>query len=132
MILEEGIFSHLSGNAAVSALVASRIHPVTLPQSVTFPALSYRRISGQRVNHLAGSSGLQHPRIQMSAWSKTYSQAKNITENVRLSLEGFRGTMGTIQVDGVVFLGDHDLYEDETELYHIASDFEIWAHEPKP
>lgn len=45
MQIEEAIFSQLSNNAGVSALVASRIYPMFLDDDVVEPAIYYRRIT---------------------------------------------------------------------------------------
>ena len=135
MLIEEALRTYLAGNSGVSAIVSGIIYPVVLPQGVQLPALMFQRISGVRVESLQGSSGLAHPIFQIDCFSEQkdgYSQVKALAEVVRLALEGYRGTWSGMSIQGVLFLGDTDLYEDESEVYRVSMDFEIWHVEDRP
>ena len=131
-LIEEALVSKVTNDAGVSALIANRFYPVKLPQKVTLPAMTCRRISGSRVHSLNGSSGLASPRFQFSAWAKKYTEAKDIAEKLRLAIQGFRGTVLGVRIDAILFESDQDFYEDDLEIHQVASDYIIWHAEPKP
>ena len=45
MTLDEAIRAHLTADAAVAALVSSRVYPVSLAQGTALPAIMYRRVT---------------------------------------------------------------------------------------
>ena len=116
----------------MSALIANRFYPNKLPQDVKLPAMTYQRISGQRVHSHGGNSGLAFPRFQFSAWAKKYTQAVDLTEKLRLAIDGFRGTVLGVRIDVILFQGDRGFYENDLDIHQIASDYIIWHNEPKP
>lgn len=133
--IEEALFAHLTANAGVTALVSTRVYPVQMPQNPTLPAIVYNRISGERVQHMQGSSGLASPRIQFDCFAKTYAVAKAVAEALRLAIEGFSGTMGGVNgpdVNSCLLQSDSDGYEDDLEVYWVSVDYIVWHTEPKP
>lgn len=131
-MIEAALYSRLTGFAGLSALVSTRVYPATAPQDPTFPLIVYNRISGSRFESLAGSSGLARPRFQFDVYATTYSSAKAVAEQIRLALQGFRGTVASVDIQAVNYNGDSDNYEEDSELYVVSLDFEIIHAETKP
>jgi hypothetical protein len=135
MLLEEALFQKLSGDAAIVAIVQTRIFPLTLPEVAAddllsiYPALTYARMTGVREHTTTGPSGIAHPRIQIDAWGNDYKTVKHLANVVRISLDGFRGPIGDVPISEIDFENDQDLYEHETRSFHVASDFTIWHRE---
>ena len=132
MLLEQALYSYLSGVAGLTALVSTRIYPLMMPQDVTLPAVTYQRISGPRVHTMGTDPGLESPRFQLSSWASSYSSVKAVAEQVRLALQDYAGTMGGaggVVVQRAFLEGDQDFYEPDTLIYQVASDFIIWAEE---
>ena len=133
MTLETGLYSYLKGQAAVNAVTGNRIYPIRLPQNVTFPAIAYTRISGQRVHVMGAISGVASPRIQIICWAETYGAAKDLAEIVRLVLDNYSGAMGGTTVIASLIDDDADM-EDAApntgrKLYGVRTDYEIWHRE---
>jgi len=117
MSIETDVVARLE---AAVPLVANRIYPLLLPQSPTFPAVVYLRVSGLRVQSHDGDSALQHPRFQFSCWAETYTEALAVAEQVRTALQG-------ATTAGVgIYETAHDFYDAETGWYHIPVDITIW------
>lgn len=132
MQLEEALYSYLSGYAGLSSLVSNRVYPVLLPQDCQLPAVTYQRVSGPRVHCQGGDPGIAHPRIQVSCWAVTYSAARSIAAQVIAALQDFTGTMGGtggVTVQASFLDDDADLYDPETQTYHVPVDFVIWHQE---
>ena len=125
MSIEKVIYSKLSGDSDVSALVATRIYPVNLPQKPTYPAIVYTRISGERAYSLGGPSDLASPRFQIDCFASTYSAAKDLASKIRSAINGFRGTVAGVLVQGVFLENDNDIFEDDFSVYRVSSDYFI-------
>ena len=114
------------------AIVGQRIYYVKAPQDVTTPYIVLIKVSGTREHSHDGASGLANPRFQVSCFSDTYYEAKQIVEQVQSALQGFSGTMGGsggTAIGGSFYVNETDIYEEGTKLYHIACDYVIWHHE---
>ena len=136
MTVEAEIYTRLKDFAGLSALVSDRIYPVTMPQNVEMPAVSYRRVSAERISAMGVDTGLVRARFQVDCWSGehddgtvgTFDEARAVAKQVRLALQRWRNTSGTV-VQDTFMIGDQDLHEHDTETYHAALDFEIFYEE---
>jgi len=130
--IEEALYSRLKTDTPITALVSNRIYPNILPQNVAYPAISYMRVTGPRIHSHSGSSGLAHPLFQVDQWATTYSGVKDLAEKVRLRLQGFSGTVVTVVINGILFVGDRDSYDDEVEVFRVISEYRVWHAEARP
>ena len=117
--VEPKIYTLLSGDALIAALVATRIYPVILPQDVTLPAISYSRVSGGQVNSFDGYSDLENPRIQIDVWGETYASVQALAALVHTVMDG-------ATTFGALLESDMDFYEDDTLIYRVSMDFSVW------
>ena len=114
MIIEEGIVAYLKTIAAITTLTSTRFYPLELPeQPVALAAITYQKISGSPLQTMGGISGVASPRFQITCWDTTYAKAKVLKELVRLAMDSFIGTMGTV---GVL----SSTLEDETDLKYTV------------
>lgn len=123
MTLEEGLVTFLK--AFSPAIAGGRIHPLELPQGTALPAVTYQRISGPRVRTLSGPGGKARARIQLDGWANTYAEAKALATQLRQALDGYKGLMGTVQVDNVSLDTDWDRNDPEREIKGVGMDFEF-------
>ena len=131
MSIESEIFDRLTGFAGLSALVGTRVYPQILPQDPTYPAISFRRVSAVRPSAMGSDVGVVFARFQVDVWDQDdeagdagYDSAKAVSEQVRLALQRWRTTTGTI-VQDTFFITEQDLYVDALEVHHLALDFEV-------
>lgn len=111
------LYSLLSGNAGVAALVGTRIYPQVRPQADPLPALVYTVVDDIPAGSLAGwTSGLSNARVQIDAYAKGYIAAETLADAVRTALA--TSTLPMSRRDG---------YEDETQLYRVSQDFSMWV-----
>lgn len=88
MSFESTLYTALSTNAALAALVGTRIKPDVLPQGTTIPAIAYQRISTPR-SQVFGSTqavAVSKPRIQFSCWGNTADEALAVCAALRTAL----------------------------------------------
>jgi hypothetical protein len=113
-MIEEAIVSLVTANAAVKALIGTRLYPNLIPEKAQLPAAAYQLTStGTNYNH-SGQSSIATPELGFTFDSRSYDEAKAIGAAVKAVLSGYRGTVGTVKI-GSVFL------KDEFEAYNPAS-----------
>ena len=98
--IRAALFSYLSTNAGITALVGSnpaRISPVKLPQGVARPAIVYRRMPAKgsqspedegHAHDLLGSAGYAAALFKIDCLADTYGAADQLAEAVRDALDG--------------------------------------------
>lgn len=91
MTAEEALVARLKSTAGVTALVGTRIFPMEAPQGAVTPWIVYQRVSTNPFTVLVGRSGLDDPRLQYTVWADTYSSARAVATQVRLSLDDYQG-----------------------------------------
>lgn len=143
MSLGTSIYGYLSGLAAITSLVGTRIYPLVRPQGGALPAITYQVI-GSTHEHVNGSTantlraaGLATYTVQVDSWASTYTAAQTIDETLRTKLQGYRGTMGSIVVTGVFKQSSQDLLEQSIEGkspgdYRVSTDYSFMVKESIP
>jgi len=127
--LEEGLFTYLSTNADVSALIGTRVFPLRMPERSTFPAIAYTRISGAREASHSGTSNLANSRVQISCWDRNYLTAKQVAQAVVKAMHAYSGAMGSITVYAAFCEDETDSQDEGTNLHRVIVDFSIWHKE---
>jgi hypothetical protein len=120
---------HIIADPAVEQLIGSRMYPVTLPQAVELPAVTYQVISATRTPTMLHGDNLPSKRIQIDAYSLDSSEAQAVVDAIREVFQFFvRGTIGDspgIFVAGVFADTEQQLYEPDTKLYRVSIEFRI-------
>ncbi len=111
---------------SLSGLLA---YPLKVPQGVAYPAFSYQQISNIRIRSTTGPSGLQDSRVQFDLWGPSFKEINDIFETMVVSLDGFRGQVGSTHFGGIIVDDDRHEYDDNAELYRISFDLKPWNKE---
>lgn len=121
----------LLSDAAIAALVGTRVYPTILPQASTFPAITYQRISRIPVaDHLSDVGALARPRVQVDSWAGTRDGAEALGEAVRRKLNGYRGPVaGSEDVQMIQLDAVRDLYDDDVKLHRHSADYFVFHEE---
>ncbi len=127
--LETALYSRLTGYSGLSTLVSARVYPLILPQSPTYPAVTYQRIDGPRESALSAEMGLAHPRIQVDSWGKTYASAKAVATQVRGALQRHSDSGSDPVWLDTLLDNDEDSYESDIRVYRVRADYIIWHRE---
>jgi hypothetical protein len=69
------LVAYLQSHANLTALVSSRIYPLSLPQEPTLPAITYRLVSDKPEIDHDGESGYALSRYQFDVYAATFIQA---------------------------------------------------------
>lgn len=119
-MIEERIFTRLSGNAGLSALVGSRIYGGTLPQNVTLPAIIYFLVNDKPLNSLSGENARKNGRYQFDIYAQTYRETKLIKAALLAAMAPYGTDFKAVRIDG------SDRYEKDVELHRLGVDYSIW------
>lgn len=125
-MIQELIYTRLSGFAGLSALVGNRIYPKNLPQDAVRPAIVYQLIAQEtpQPQQVVGATDLIRARYQFDCWADTFRAARNVRDQLRLALKRWQ-TAGPPVVQVAFALSEIDLFEDDTRLFNCSADFEI-------
>lgn len=135
MLIDEALRAHLLSKTRITNLVGSRIYENVAPQKAPTPHLTYNQVGGERVHSLSGASGLNRAVFNVHSWAVKPLEAKNLSDAVRLVLDGFRGTMGGgggVLVNACLVEDDIDLYDDQAFFHHVVRKVVLWHRETQP
>lgn len=122
----KAIYEILSLDATLVALLGEdKIYPMRIPQEKELPAVVYTKINQAPSHTKSSTSTLDVVRVQIDSFSKSYSQMVEIDERVRLLIDGFRGMVNGVAVDSIYFLTSTEVPEDELNVKHTATDYNI-------
>lgn len=111
-------------NAEVSS-VSGRIYRLHAPQSTAKPFCTYRLISNVAVKALSGTATNSLPRLEVTSWGDTHTQARATADEVRDALNNWSGTADSTVVQAATPDDETELYDDDHELYGISQDFAL-------
>lgn len=102
MNIGRAIYSILTADATLTALVGSRIYPDYSIQKPTLPYVVYQVIDTSPSPTKDGASKLDTIRVQIDAWSDSFDTAQTVSERVRTVLDFVTpGTYATVDIDGI-------------------------------
>lgn len=136
-MIKAALYSELSGNAGLAALVGSRIYPFAAPAGTAQlgPWITYTRSNSAHEQHLNGSAGLAEQTVFIDCWATDGVRLEVLSEAIRRLLNGrvnaslgsgnFAATVSAIrlvsQADEVVEIDDADV----RVRYHTRMTFTI-------
>lgn len=126
-LFEDGLYTFLSAQSNITAIVADRIYPVTLPQDPVLPAIVFTNMGTYPVAMLSSRPVLDRSKVQFDCYAPALRDAKLIADAIRASLEGYVGAMGAITARAA-FCETHsvDDFDDVPGDFRVMSEFEIW------
>lgn len=132
-LFEDGLYSYVSAQAGVTALLGAspntRFYPVVLPEAPTYPAATWEKVSGVRVEDHDGAD-LTPARLRIHVWDPNYRSAKLVAKQLLEALKSYTGTLGGVSPVAMQGANEYDLYDDEDRLHHIVVEVTIWNTEP--
>lgn len=105
---EAAIRSALVADAAVTAIIGSKVYPVLAPATADLPFVTWRRISVQRQQSLAGPIGMPTVLLSVDLFAETYEGVRELADAVRKCLDGWGGTVNDVRVANVSLTNEAD------------------------
>ena len=128
MIIDEAIYSLLSADPGIAAIVADRITPVVSLEGGDMPALTYLIVDSIRAYSLAGPSGVARARVQFDSWGNHYLDARRLADAVRKAVSGFKGQIGGdagVTIEGIFIEDKTAPWEPQAKLYRAMQEAEV-------
>lgn len=123
-MIDTAIYQRLSAFAGLTALISTRSYPVTLPEKVTLPALTYSKVSGSPEQAFGADSSLSHARYTLLAHSSVSPlEAKQVAKQARLAVQRYRGTLDSTVIQDIFIDTDGiDFYDPSAKIWYCAVD----------
>ncbi len=112
--------------------VEAKTYGFKLPSNTSLPAITFFKVSGPRDQTQEGPSGLVAARFQVTSWGDNYTTSKRLSEQVRFALDGFRGAMFDVRIDGIELLNEMDDNDPEPNIFKTIMDFRVKYAEARP
>lgn len=125
MSIKIALATKLKSISALTALVSTRIYSVKLPQKFTLPAVVFRMTSSQTERVLSGNSGKARTTFEISYYDTTDTAAEAGGEIIRKALDGFRGTVSSVQIQSTIMMDRRDEFDYDIESYQRIMEFKI-------
>ncbi|MES2126652.1 MAG: DUF3168 domain-containing protein [Pseudomonadota bacterium] len=121
----------LSAASGLTDLVADRIYPDVMPDSPTYPAVTYQKIGGSSDRGAVSNPGLVMATFQVSSWAKSRPAAAKIARKIRSAIDRKRKiTVSEVAVDDCFYESDVDHYDPATKIFFNHSTFRIHYRDP--
>ena len=123
-------YNILSTNAALTALISTRLNPVRIPQGSSFPAVSYNLVSEVPNPTKSGHSRTEFARVQVNAYGNTLASTEAVASAIRTAFEAVTlpGIFNSIKCQTIEYDGENQTADDQAAfagLYQISQDYLI-------
>lgn len=130
-MFEQGLFSLITGDAGVSALIVDRLYPVQgVPDKPTFPYVTYQPVTAGSDYTLDGAEARQQ-RLQFDCWALSALDNLNVLIALRNLLSGFSGTLS--DETRVLFTSrENEManFDNNAKSYRSVCEYEFLFSEP--
>ena len=121
----KAIYSILTSDSDVNAIVSTRVYPQIAAQGAAFPFVVYVLQDTSPSDTKSGVSTLDEIRYDIVVASETYAEASDLTNKIRTALDRYTGTVAGVVIDSIQFI-DLDADNDPgTETYVTSSEYII-------
>lgn len=127
----EALKSILSGTTGVTALLSTRIYPVTLPKNPTLPCIVYTTISDPRDHNV----DLVVARVQFSIYGTTPASCLAVKRaivgsNAAPCLNKFSGVVDGVRIKMVSYITSVEMFDQQSEVFMLPVDFQAVYLDP--
>lgn len=113
---ENAVYHLLASTPLVAAIVGFNIFPVAVPKGAGIPFIVYRKANTRRDHTLGGPILMPEVGLQIASWAMTYEAAHELADAVRLSLNGYIGTLAGVTIHDMRLVSEVDDYLDPTAV----------------
>ena len=130
MGVESQIYTQLAATAALTDEVSTRIYRYQRPRGGGLPAVEFRRIDSEIVNHATGATATEWCRIQVDCFAMDMDTARTVADAVTTALSGWSNSGGSPSISMCHQQSDMDLSEepahgDDAMLFRISQDYRL-------
>jgi len=121
----KAIYSILTTDSAVSAIVSSRVYPQIAAQGAAFPFVVYVINDITPSDTKSGVSTLDEVRYEILAVAENYAESADLNEKIRTALDRYTGTVAGVVIDSIQFTELDTDYDIASETYIANSEYII-------
>lgn len=122
-MLETSLFTLLSGEPSISALVSDRIYPVLIPENPTMPCITWQIVGGMSKPTL-DTTGSQKVRIQIDCWATDkYLTAATIRAAITQFLTNRIAKLSDASLATFLLIQPLDFYAGGDEAFRCGVEF---------
>jgi hypothetical protein len=124
MTIEADLRGILTTSTSVAALSSDRVYHINLIQGVTYPAISYLRISTTRESCMGNDAVNVAARFQFDCWDDDATGANALGTAVRSALQRYGSSTGTVEIETIFIEDQQEIPERDTDenVYRISID----------
>jgi hypothetical protein len=127
MNIEEAVRKILADDAAIAALVGTRVMCGWLPQNPTYPCITIYPVSDDENPAVNDTRAKRYARLQIDVWSSTYAGAKTLIDLVVDTLHCKEFSLTGIDIGASsASTGGQYMYEDAVSIHRRSRDFGFW------
>lgn len=130
--LKAGIFTKLSADVPLAALVSDRIYPDVAPQTAPLPYIVYEVDSEEGVHHMTGGGPLESTSVQFTVWASSSPSRSAVNDALRTLLDNKIGlALGSAETRVIRKTNGVDTKEnpdDGSQNWNFGTfnDYDIW------
>lgn len=116
----------LKNNAAVNAIVGSKIRPNRAADSDNYPYIIYESISKPTTQTKDGNAQWYKMRFQLSMLATSLDSVQDLTDKVRIALDNQSGTIAGFTVQNITLEDERDIFNDNSAIdgvYMLQQDY---------
>ena len=121
-MIEEAIYSRLSGTAALTAIVSTRIYPGYASQGDTIPYVTFMLYNSDVNPAMGDNIDIESANFTFTAVSNNYDECRDIIKNVKDALERWTQSSGIEVLYSQVVRYTPLVYDKDAEAYHRGLD----------
>lgn len=121
----KAIYSILTSDSDVSAIVGNRVYPQIAAQEAAFPFVVYILSDIEPSDTKSGVSTLDEARYEVLAVCETYAEVADLTNKIRTALDRYTGTVAGVVIDSIQFTDIDTSNDDKNEVYLTSSEYII-------
>lgn len=138
MAIEHAFRTLLTNDAAVTAVVSTRIYLIRTPDNATFPCISYQRLDTTREHTLNGASTFSISTFQVDIWAPKISSngltsgpdiAQDLARKVQNALDGYRGEINSVDIQGILSNNESQGWEQDVDVFRVTQQWRIFHRE---
>jgi hypothetical protein len=121
------LYTLITSDSAVAALIGTRLYPLRIPQDAALPAVSYQLISQPgHYAHAEGDVGLRRSRVQLTVQANDYARMRSVLAALSDAVSGYRGTTGSTWFQAIFTETVRDEWAEAFERGAGRMDVIIW------
>lgn len=125
-MIEDALYSRLSQDVPMRALVNDRVYPVMAPQGVASPYLVFLKVVEMVGGTYCAQDRIGRSLFQFDSYAKTFKQARAVAKAMRDSLIDFQGTVDGTHIASIWLDTEMQVLDPEPGLFRVSTSLFIW------